>query len=234
MIIYKVENKINGKVYIGKTVLNIEKRKIKHLNDAKNRNTNMRFHIALRKYGADNFEWTVIREANSKEELNQLEKEYIKYYKENYEVYNVSLGGDGAALENLSDEHKRKISESHKGKKMSDDARRNMSNAQKGKTRTEEFKNKMRSLMIGNDHALGYSHTEKAKINISKSLIGNKRTLGFKHSNETKDKMSKSQTGRKHSKESINKMSESKKGHIVSDETRRKISESLRKRSCKK
>jgi group I intron endonuclease len=170
MIIYKVENKINGKVYIGKTVLNIEKRKIKHLNDAKNRNTNMRFHIALRKYGADNFEWTVIREANSKEELNQLEKEYIKYYKENYEVYNVSLGGDGAALENLSDEHKINISKSLIGNKRalgfkhSNETKDKMSKSHTGRKHSKETINKM------SESKKGYIVSDETRRKISESL----------------------------------------------------------------
>ena len=57
--IYKIENLINGKVYIGKSI-EIEKRWQKHLN-AKD---NFLIHKALRKYGKENFSFTILEECS--------------------------------------------------------------------------------------------------------------------------------------------------------------------------
>jgi predicted GIY-YIG superfamily endonuclease len=55
-IVYKATNKINGKIYVGKTY-NFEKRKKEHIYDIDN---DIPFHRALKKYGIDNFEWEII------------------------------------------------------------------------------------------------------------------------------------------------------------------------------
>lgn len=56
MIIYKVTNKINGKVYIGKTKYTLNDRKSQHFSECKLYNTHNKFHNALRKYERRNFE----------------------------------------------------------------------------------------------------------------------------------------------------------------------------------
>ena len=48
MIIYKVTNKINGKVYIGKTKYTLNDRKSQHFSECKLYNTHNKFHNALR------------------------------------------------------------------------------------------------------------------------------------------------------------------------------------------
>ncbi len=55
MLIYKVVNKVDGKIYIGQTVGNLNRRKSEHLNDAKVGRYDSYFHNALRKHGKDNF-----------------------------------------------------------------------------------------------------------------------------------------------------------------------------------
>lgn len=55
--IYKIENLINGKVYIGQSI-EIEKRWQKHLN-AKD---DFLIHKALRKYGKANFSFSILEE----------------------------------------------------------------------------------------------------------------------------------------------------------------------------
>ena len=49
--IYKVTNKVNNKVYIGQTRYTVEFRWRQHVNSK----DNCHFHLALRKYGVDNF-----------------------------------------------------------------------------------------------------------------------------------------------------------------------------------
>lgn len=98
--IYKVENLINGKKYIGQSV-NIPKRWIKHRSDAFNKNCNHYDKIlykAIRKYGLENFSFEVI-EYCSIEELNDKEYYWVNHYDSYHHGYNATLGGDGADLE---------------------------------------------------------------------------------------------------------------------------------------
>lgn len=97
--IYKVTNKINGKIYIGQTN-NFERRKKQHLLDK--RTTHQAFKRALIKYGEINFEWKIIDKCESKEEINKKEKYYINFY--NSKVpngYNIANGGEGGSNWNL-------------------------------------------------------------------------------------------------------------------------------------
>ena len=55
MIVYKITNKINGKVYIGQTIRPIEQRYKRHINDAMNNVLNTHFARAIRKYGQEIF-----------------------------------------------------------------------------------------------------------------------------------------------------------------------------------
>lgn len=56
MIIYKVTNKINNKIYIGQTINSLEHRRKQHEKDCRrNKYYNNRFYNALIKYGFDNF-----------------------------------------------------------------------------------------------------------------------------------------------------------------------------------
>lgn len=75
--IYKFQNKINNKVYIGQSV-NIKQRKYQHFSSAYNEKANdynSQFHQALRKYGVENFSFEILEEFSSeeysKEELNE-------------------------------------------------------------------------------------------------------------------------------------------------------------------
>ena len=95
-IIYKVTNKINGKIYIGKTY-NLEKRKKQHIGDI---NNGLPFHNALKKYGVNNFEWEIVDKANSDSEIREKEIQWIKKCNScisfpNSNGYNITLGGEG-------------------------------------------------------------------------------------------------------------------------------------------
>lgn len=74
--IYKFENLINGKKYIGQSRY-IEQRYKDHINRAKNngkhREYNSQLHKAIRKYGIENFTFSIIEEC-SIDKLNEKEK----------------------------------------------------------------------------------------------------------------------------------------------------------------
>lgn len=98
--IYKYQNKINNKVYIGQSI-NLEQRKTAHKYAAYNENANdynSQFHQAIRKYGIDNFSYEIIAEISneeySKKMLDDLEKYFISYYNSYKNGYNATPGGD--------------------------------------------------------------------------------------------------------------------------------------------
>lgn len=96
MLIYKATNKLNKKSYIGKTERALNTRISEHIRDSKKENITSYFHRALKKYGIDNFEFTILAETNNEADLNNLEIEYIanlNTLKPN--GYNITVGGTG-------------------------------------------------------------------------------------------------------------------------------------------
>lgn len=92
MVIYKFENKINGKIYIGQTVQKLSKRISSHKYPGGNKN--LPIDAAIRKYGIENFSITTIDHANSVDELNEKEKFWIKHYDcISPKGYNLEEGG---------------------------------------------------------------------------------------------------------------------------------------------
>lgn len=97
--IYKIQNLINGKVYIGQSV-NIARRWKEHRNSAENSRTDSdnAIHRAMKKYGLSNFSFKVIEECLA-EELDEKEIYWISYYNSNKEDsgYNLTTGGQGCS-----------------------------------------------------------------------------------------------------------------------------------------
>ena len=96
--IYKIENKINGKVYIGQSI-NIKIRWQQHKREANCNRRNAPLYNALRKYGLDNFTFEVLEEC-SQELLNEKEIFWIAHYKSNDRDfgYNVLAGGQNGGI----------------------------------------------------------------------------------------------------------------------------------------
>ena len=92
--IYRIENLINHKSYIGKSV-DIYDRWNYHqwaLNNKQHNNTHLT--SAWHKYGADNFEFTIIDKCHY-DVLNDREIYWIDYYDAYHNGYNQTMGGDG-------------------------------------------------------------------------------------------------------------------------------------------
>lgn len=95
MIIYKVTNIENNKVYIGKTIRELKQRRWAHYDSAKNGRSETNFHRALIKYPKESFIWEIIATASNDNELNELEIEFIKKYDSFKNGYNMCEGGNG-------------------------------------------------------------------------------------------------------------------------------------------
>lgn len=95
-VIYKYENLLNHHIYIGQTK-DFKKRCREHKNAAlniTNKDHNLPIHLAIYKYGLENFSIDIIEECPPKL-LNEREKYWIKYYNSYKKGYNATEGGQG-------------------------------------------------------------------------------------------------------------------------------------------
>lgn len=149
MIIYKITNKINGKIYIGQTTQEPKLRWQKHCTPFSARK--MIVSKSIQKYGKENFLFEVIDNANSLDELNEKEVYWINHFdsRNKEKGYNIAFGGDN---KKMTDETKEKLSLVHKGKSkppMSEEHRRKISEAAKKRKLSPETKEKIRLAHLG-------------------------------------------------------------------------------------
>ncbi|AJD83090.1 endonuclease [Streptococcus phage Str-PAP-1] len=151
--VYKHTNKINNKVYIGITGRKPELRwrsngtwyrpkKPTHV---------AYFYNAILKYGWDSFYHEILYSKLTKEEAEQKEIDLINSYQSNVRVFGYNIDNGGDSVGKLSEETKKKISESwninkeersrkisegKKGIEFTEEHRKNISKAKKGKKAT--------------------------------------------------------------------------------------------------
>lgn len=97
--IYMHKNKINGKVYIGQTIQQVEDR----WKNGTGYKTCYIFYSAIQKYGWDNFEHIILEQGDwTQEELNEKEKYYINLYDStnSNKGYNITKGGSDSISPN--------------------------------------------------------------------------------------------------------------------------------------
>lgn len=104
--IYYCKNLINNKGYVGQTTRTLEERKREHLRHLDNEN--VIFHAAIKKYGKENFEWSILGEYLNKD-LDKYEEYWIKekntHYQDGY-GYNMNYGG---AINSGSEANSKKV-----------------------------------------------------------------------------------------------------------------------------
>lgn len=111
MKIYTITNLINGKKYVGQTIQkNPRERWHRHCSPHP---IETAIHKAIEKYGKDNFEFKIVDEAHSIDELNRKEVVWIKSLDTYRNGYNRDIGGNNRAM---SVETRKKISKKMQGK----------------------------------------------------------------------------------------------------------------------
>ena len=217
--IYKIINTVNGKAYIGQTYRDVETRVFKeHL---RGHSSNCRgLSNAVKKHGANNFTYEILHDGIIPEFLDDLEREAIeKFNTVSPYGYNLTTGGEGGSP---SEETRRKISASLKGKTFSQETRRKISEANTGRKHSEEFRRKMSEAHTGKKRG---PLPEETRRKISEANTGEKNHLfGKQLSPEHRRKIGEANAGKKRSEKTRRKMS----AHQKSPEHCRKISEAKR------
>jgi len=96
--LYRIINKINGKIYIGQAA-EVSKRWYDHRRAVKLNKPTQIVHRAMIKYGLDNFEFEVIASCKTQEDANETETELVRQYDsfvKNGKGYNATFGGMNA------------------------------------------------------------------------------------------------------------------------------------------
>lgn len=172
--IYKIENLVNGKVYIGQTIQKPNKRFNLHLWELRHHtHDNSYLQNSFNKYGEANFKFMVLNYATTKEVLDKLEVDYINYFGclNRKNGYNLRSGGKGSG--NLSLETRQKIGNVHRGKIVSKETRMKLSKAHKGKKLSEETKKKLSKGFMGKkNHQYGIKRFGEPILKTSLSQRG--------------------------------------------------------------
>lgn len=184
-IIYIITNCANRKVYVGQTTQSLRARKKDHINSTQ-RLPHIYLYRAFGKYGVGSFEWNEIDRAHSKSELDVKEKRHIEEYRatERQFGYNMTFGGEGGKH---TEEVKKRISASNRGRIKSDEERQKLSISLKGKYTKEKAS------------WWGRKHTDEERRKIGEAQRGPRNhNFGKKASEETRRKKSEAIKGEKH------------------------------------
>ena len=142
-VVYSYKSPSN-KYYIGRTI-HENRRKYTHKWYAENKNSDgiYAFQKAIKKYGFENFEYSVLYRYNSDnredvlKHINEKEMYYIASFREEGKVlYNIGIGGEGGAPmlgRHFSKESKEKMRIAHLGQRPSEETLRKRRIALKGK-----------------------------------------------------------------------------------------------------
>lgn len=182
-ILYKTTNLTNNKIYIGIHQAN-------KLDDNYLGSGTALLH-AIKKYGKENFKREVLELCNSYTELTELEKKYVnEEFLIDKNNYNLKTGGGNFGT--LSDESKKKISETLKRKYKSGEIK--LPNHNKGRVVPEQDKKKI-SKTLKERYKIIEHHSKGIKILNRKKCsteIWNKNKKGLQIvTPETKQKISK-------------------------------------------
>lgn len=144
MIIYKITNKVNGKLYIGLTSVSLRERWTNHKSNCKNAaKYTSALYCAMRKYGLENFSVDQIDTASTLEELNIKEQTYIKAF--NTLAPNGYNLDDGGGVQNCHPDTRAKISATLKGRPI----KNRMNGAPKGRPVSIERRKLISQTMMG-------------------------------------------------------------------------------------
>jgi group I intron endonuclease len=189
-IVYCVTNIINNKIYIGKTITSLQKRKYQHISRAFKRQSNVAFHSALRKYGIDNFKWEIIDSSDDIWEIGEKETFWIKEKnslanRNGGWGYNETSGGNINYI--FSENSRKKMSLSKKGKiPFTNEHYKQLSikfsgkgNPFYGKKHSKETKNHISQIQIGKILSEEHKSNISAGFNVPYFIVLRKTNYNY-------------------------------------------------------
>lgn len=194
--VYLTINNINGKVYVG------QKTSDEYVPTYLGSGVLIR--EAVEEFGFENFTNKIIDIADSKDELDEKERYYIRLYKEKYgdECYNIGSGNAGDPLKYASEERKeefrQKMTEINKERCSKDDFKKKISKANKERYSNPEEREKQRRRITKawTDEELRQQQSERSKKNWEDEEYRKKITDSLKKrwsNEENRKKMSETQ-----------------------------------------
>lgn len=132
-LIYKLSNKINGKIYVGQTWKSLHSR---WKNGAGYKNC-IYLERAINKYGANNFTYEILTVCGTQKTADYWETYFIdRYHSLDRKIgYNIKSGGSTGKL---SDETKKKLSDANIGKILTDEHKNKIGISNTGKKRSNK------------------------------------------------------------------------------------------------
>jgi group I intron endonuclease len=217
--IYRIRNLVNDKVYIGSTTeMGFCERLKDHLRSLRrNAHGNSHLQHAWNHYGEDAFIFEILEPITDKTLIQEREQFHIDSVSPE-QRYNIAPAAPGRPLSNetkakisarvsatlkghfVSDETKRRLSESHLGKKKSPEVSKKTADALRGRTVSEEQRQKISNTLKGRKRPPEMVQRVAAKLR------------GRKRSPELVEKTASKLRGRKRSPEAIAAISKAHKG----------------------
>lgn len=178
--VYIITNTINDMKYVGVTCQTLKARFNQHKVCAMVRHSKSLIHQAMREYGVDKFEIHLLEDGISEENAEESEIRYIKQYDTYYAYgngYNMTLGGYGTHGYIVTDEARRKISESGIGRKYSDERNEKLRRINTGRYYKPEWRIALSKARIGKfvgekNNFYGKHHSEQTKQKIRETNSG--------------------------------------------------------------
>jgi group I intron endonuclease len=210
--IYKIENLINGKCYIGQSA-ELNKRKQQHFRMLENnKHENQHIQNSCNKYGKENFVFCVLLYCEPFE-LTHYEQLFVNIFHPEYNIRKECVDSNRGIKR--SEESIQKFRLSVMGHSVSEETRRKLSLANSGKSYTRGLKmseETKRKISLSKQNL-----SEEARRNIS--ISAKRRGI----SEETRKKIGLAMKGRKLSEEHKRKISLGLEGRVCREETRQKI-----------
>ena len=179
--IYRIDNSINGKCYVGSSIDLDRRRKEHSYTLMNNSHSNKHLQNAYNKYGRECFKFTIIEILEIFDDIKQSLLDREQFWIDNLlPEYNILLIAGSSLGFNHSEETKQQISNSTKGVKKSIEHSKHIREAQKGKILTEDHKAKLSEAA---KHRKSPSNVTKISINgiIYNSIKEASEILGIKY-----------------------------------------------------
>lgn len=185
--VYKIVNTVNGKIYVGQTT-DMARRMREH---TRGKNPNAAIHGAIAKHGKENFTHEVICVCANKTVADAIEIALIKLWGTIEVGYNLAPGGRGTGVGEANHRYGKPTSEKQKqaaansnrrraGCQLTDEHKKKVSEAMKNRIFTEEHRKKLSAAQTGTrNHRYGTKAMPELRAKLSAARKGKPKPEGF-------------------------------------------------------